>query len=222
MNTRDYFLWFSTINELFLGDKEKLIQCFGNPKTLWNVSVKDMLNNGFNKRITYIIDYSRKTFDPNQVNKKIEQIGIKYVAFCDENYPRRLKEMYCPPIGLFFKGELPDDSRPSVAVIGARLCSDYGKLITDKLVSELAKTGVQIISGLAMGIDGYAHKAALSVSGKTYGILGTGIDKIYPNENTALFHNMYLKGGVISEYYVGCKNRKTNFVIGERKYLFPR
>ncbi len=211
MNTRDYFLWFSTINELFLGEKEKLIQCFGNPNTLWNVSVKEMLDNGFNKRIADIIESSRKTFDPISVTKNLEQNDIKYVAFCDENYPERLKEIYCPPIGLFYIGELPDNNIPTVAAIGARLCSDYGKVITDRIVSELAKTGIQIVSGLAMGIDGYAHRAALCANGKTYGILGTGIDTIYPNENTDLFQKMYIKGGVISEYYLGTKNRRTNF-----------
>lgn len=211
MTERELYLWLAANTELETGEKDKLLKFFGNIWELWNVQEPLLGKSGFPSRITESIVRSRKRFEPEKINTELYRHGIKFVSIGDNSYPEKLKTIDVPPVGLFYKGELPVQKTPSVAVIGARLCSDYGKIITEILVKELTEFGIQIISGLAMGIDGYAHKAALLSEGKTYGILGTGIEKIYPKENYGLYKEMYQKGGVISEYYIGTKNIKSHF-----------
>ena len=96
------------------------------------------------------------------------------------NYPKRFEELAGMPYALFFIGELPREKRPSVAVGGARRCSSYGEKMTLRIVERLAESGIQIISGMALGIDGMAHRAALNVGGKTFAVLGGGANVCYP------------------------------------------
>ena len=93
-----------------------------------------------------------------------------------KNYPKRLEELAGMPYALFFIGEMPQEGIPSVAVVGARRCSSYGEKMTLRFVERLAESGIQIISGMALGIDGMAHRAALNVGGKTFAVLGGGAD----------------------------------------------
>lgn len=119
-------------------------------------------------------------------------------------FPEALKRIAACPTELFVKGELPDILRPSVAIVGARMCSEYGKAQAYRFGAQLAAHGVQIISGLAKGVDAFAHEGALSVSGgRTFGILGCGIDLVYPVQNRYLYDKVMRRGGLISEYKPG-------------------
>lgn len=211
MESRDYYLWLSCISSIELSEKHKLIKFFENPEGVWSASEKSFEKFGINPRTISVVKDSKKKFDVEKVENKMFKEKVRYVSKTDTNYPEKLIEIEDAPFGLFYKGKLPKQHVPTVAVIGSRICSEYGKSITYKLVKELAERGVQIISGLAMGIDGYAHRAALSVNGKTFGILGTGLDKIYPKENIDIYNEMYNKGGVISEYYFDTFPLRTHF-----------
>lgn len=211
MNRRDFYLWLSSITELEIGEKEKLLKYFRDVEKIWNLESDELIDSGFSDRITYILLSAKKKFNIDKVYDKLYKNNTKYVCVEDEIYPEKLRNLDCPPLGLFYRGELPDKNIPSVAIVGARLCSEYGRIVTERFSSELGEAGIQIISGLAMGIDGYAHKAALSVNGKTFGILGNGIDIVYPKENYYLYEEMFNKGGVISEYYFGVKGIKNHF-----------
>lgn len=211
MTERELYLWLAANTELETGEKNKLLKFFGNIGELWNANETLLGKSGFSSRITEAVTRSKKIFNPEEINTEMYRYGIKFVSISEKNYPEKLRLTDAPPVGLFYKGTLPVQDCPSAAVIGARLCSDYGKTVTEILVRELTGYGIQIISGLAAGIDGYAHKAALAVEGKTYGILGTGIEKVYPKENYGLYKEMYKRGGVISEYYIGTKNIKSHF-----------
>lgn len=211
MELRDYYLWFSCISGIELSEKYKLINIFETPEGVWSASEKTFEQLGINSRIISVVKESKRNFDINKVKNRMFKENVRYVSKTDANYPEKLLEIEYTPLGLFYKGELPRENIPTVAVIGSRICSEYGKNITYKLVKELAESGVQIVSGLAMGIDGHAHRAALSVNGSTFGILGTGLDKIYPKENSDIYYEMYDKGGVISEYYFDTFPLKTHF-----------
>ncbi len=142
--------------------------------------------------------------------------GIKFITILDPSYPKRLLELPDSPVGLFVKGEPPKDSMPSIAIIGSRNATQYGLEVARCFGKELAREGIQIISGLAAGIDGAGHKGALEGGGSTYGILGCGINICYPKENFYLYDQIIEKGGLISEYRLGEPPRARNFPIRNR------
>ena len=148
--------------------------------------------------------------------ENLSKNGIFFVTKEDSGYPKRLQNMQQAPYYLYYKGRLPSGSVPSLAVIGARNCSIYGKEIALCFSSILAESGIQIISGMARGIDGYAHKGALEVGGYTCGVLGFGIDICYPKEHNGLKHDLQDKGGVITEYPLGTPGLQQNFPARNR------
>lgn len=132
-----------------------------------------------------------------------EEQGIRFITRQDSDYPVKLKPYPGQPYGLYVRGRLPKEEVPAVAIVGARKCSSYGKAMAAKFGRELAENGVQIISGAAAGVDGISQWAALQAGGVSFGILGSGVDIVYPPENVNLFGALLEKGGLISEYPVG-------------------
>ena len=142
----------------------------------------------------------------------MESKGYKFVLRYEQNYPKRLKDIYDPPHILYYRGRLPDNDRPSIAIIGARECTQYGIYNAMRFASELANNGFQIISGLARGIDEAAHKGVISVEdGTTFAILGCGVDICSPKENINTFMETIANGGVLSEYPIGASPIAGNF-----------
>lgn len=120
-----------------------------------------------------------------------------------DGYPKRLEPLLGMPEELYVEGKLPDDERPAIAIVGARNCSHYGANMAKEYARFLGKAGVQIISGLARGIDTWAHEGALSVDAHTFGVMGCGVDICYPASNRKLFEKMKEQGGVLSEFPPG-------------------
>ena len=137
--------------------------------------------------------------------------GVKLVCMDDNEYPLRLRNIADPPYALWYRGELPANDRLYVGIIGARSCSDYGRRSAEYFGRELAKAGVDVISGMAAGIDGLSQAACLSAGGKSYGILGSGPDVVYPRSNGRLYQNLINNGGVISEFIPGTGAIASNF-----------
>lgn len=137
--------------------------------------------------------------------------GIATVSMTDCEYPERLRNINGLPYMLFYKGKLPSEDKASVAIIGARMCSEYGKSMARYFAEGLAEQGVQIISGLASGIDGLSQKAAINAGGESYGVLGTGIDVCYPSNNRDLYNELQSHGGIISEFPLGIRPLAHNF-----------
>lgn len=128
---------------------------------------------------------------------------MRYVKRAQEEYPSRLRELEGMPEGLYTEGLLPEEGRPAAAIVGARLCSPYGRAQAYRFARALAEAGVQIISGLARGVDGWAHQGALEGGGDTWAVLGCGLDVCYPRENRKLYEAIRQRGGLISEYPPG-------------------
>lgn len=140
---------------------------------------------------------------------KIEEIGIE-----SEDYPKQLKEIYNPPLKLYVLGNKQLLKQGGIAIVGTRKATDYGKKLTLQFAQDLSKNGINIISGLALGIDTCAHLGTLKSNnkGKTIAVLGSGIDNIYPKQNVELARQIIKSGGcIISEYPVGTPVSKTNF-----------
>lgn len=135
--------------------------------------------------------------------KELERKGIKFVKVGDKNYPDKLMPFEDKPKYLFYKGRLPDETKPAVAMVGARACSNYGRNMAKSIARELSENGVQIISGMARGIDTYSALGALEGVTPTFAVLGCGVDICYPTENIELYENIIKNGGLISEYPPG-------------------
>lgn len=125
--------------------------------------------------------------------------GIKYISKSHPGFPEKLKELADCPEGIYVRGRLPDPEKKTVAIVGARMCTPYGRATASYFARVLAANGVQIISGLALGIDGAAHEGALCAGGDTFGVLAGGVDVCYPRTNIGLYEQMKIRGGILSE-----------------------
>lgn len=142
---------------------------------------------------------------------------MKTIYQADENYPEKLKNIYAPPAKLYLLGDENILNMPSIAIIGCRQASDYGKRVAFSFAYELAKKGIVIISGLARGIDTYSHLGAIKANGKTIAILGSGFGNIYPPENKGLCKEIIQKcGAIITEYEMQAKPEKEHFPARNR------
>ena len=136
-------------------------------------------------------------------NKELPE-GIRYIRKGEKNFPEKLLELQDCPDGIYVKGSLPDPEKKTVAIVGARMCTAYGRATASHFARELAANDVQIISGLALGIDGAAHQGALLAGGATFGVLAGGVDICYPRGNIELYTKMNGRSGILSEESCGC------------------
>lgn len=142
----------------------------------------------------------RRQTQPEEIWDKMNRDGIQYTFCKAADFPERLVNIPDPPFGIFYKGRLPDTGFLSAAVIGARKCSEYGKYMAEHITEGLVRHGIAIVSGMAMGIDGISQRTALKTGGRSYAVLGCGVDVIYPPSNEPLYHGLLADGGVLSEY----------------------
>ena len=207
-----YWVWLSSIDNLSLDTIYKLLKIFKEPERIWYLDKKDLEKINLNKEdIDRILNiYYKQNLD--NIMYYIKKNNIITVSINDENYPNSLKNIYDPPILLYLKGNIDLIYKKSISIIGCRLCSSYGKVVTKKFAYNLAKKNITIISGLARGIDTYAHIGALEANGNTIAVLGSGIDVIYPKENENLYNSIIKNNGlIISEYIIGTKPIPINF-----------
>jgi DNA processing protein len=143
--------------------------------------------------------------------KKLEKFSGKLITIWDSEYPSILKKIYDPPILFYILGEFAESDQYSIAIVGTRQPTNYGKVQAEKISADLAKQGITIISGMARGIDSIAHYAAIKSGGRTIAVVGSGLDVIYPAENKKLFEKISENGAVISEFSLGTKPDAQNF-----------
>lgn len=124
---------------------------------------------------------------------------IRYITGFEKEFPDKLRCIKDPPAGIYVRGRLPDETKKSVAIVGSRQCSMYGAKVAEYFGAALAANGVQIISGMAMGIDGISQQAALDAGGVSFAVLGSGPDVVYPKKNEDLYKRILEQGGIISE-----------------------
>lgn len=148
---------------------------------------------------------------------KQSERGVRFVSIEHAEYPRKLLVLQeNAPIGLFVKGELPREELPAVAIIGARKCSTYGSEMAKHFGKLLAEHGVSVISGMAMGADAKSQWGALDGGGKSYAVLGGGVDICYPRENFSLYLQLQQNGGLLSEYPEGIPGKPFHFPLRNR------
>ena len=199
---KDYAHWLSNVpgigNKTLIALTQSGMTC----KEAYTASAKELSAILSQKQRTSL-EKSRLEWNFEQEKKKLEEKQVRFISILDPEYPDKLRHIPDQPFGLYVKGELPDPNVPSVAIIGARMCSDYGRYMARQFGRGLALSGVQVISGMARGIDGLAQHAALSAGGKSFAILGGGVDICYPEENRDVFEALPENGGLISEFPPG-------------------
>lgn len=148
---------------------------------------------------------------PGEEYEKLKVKGIRLVTLADSLYPKGLREIPDAPYGLFVRGSLPEEGEPTVAVIGARDCSQYGSFVAERLGEELGRHGITVVSGMARGIDGISQQAALDAGGRSCGVLGCGVDICYPRGNRKLYDRLWSQGCLVSSYPPGTPAIARNF-----------
>lgn len=134
----------------------------------------------------------------------------------DPLYPKRMRDLPRMPKTLYCLGELPSDDKPTIGIVGARACDGYGQRIAREFGSAFAKCGIQVISGMAVGVDGYSQEGALTGGGKTFAVLGSGVDVVYPPGHMSLYQQIIACGGVLSELPPGTPPIRRNFPLRNR------
>lgn len=147
---------------------------------------------------------------------RLEEQGVRFILCGEAAYPKRLMHIYDKPMWLFVRGMLPEDAKPSAAVIGARSCTPYGRQEAEYFGRILAENGVQVVSGMALGIDQAGHKGAMDGGGLTYAVMGCGIDTCYPPSGIRLHARIREQGGILSEYGPDVPPTASHFPIRNR------
>lgn len=217
MTHREYWYWLCNVPGFGNAKIRKLIERYKTPEQIFEIGAEQI------KQIPYIRKKDCESWEWAKKNSEkivrkyheLEEKHIKFIISEDSDYPIRLKQLYDYPFSLYVKGKLPDQTLPSVAIIGARACSEYGREMAYYFGQRLAKCQIQIISGMAVGIDAWGQKGALQY-GNTFAVLGTGVDICYPSENIALYMQIQKNGGLLSEFPVGMQGFPHLFPIRNR------
>lgn len=206
-----YWIWLSILN-LKPIEKVKLIEYFKNPKRIYELLKKDLEKLTDSEELIKKLTDKSKIKEAEKILKEATANHIKIITGNSNMYSRRLKQIYDYPIVLYAKGNIELLNEKSITIVGSRACSEYGKYVSEKLSYLLAKENICIVSGMAKGIDAYAHKGALLAKGKTIAVLGSGVNKIYPLENRKLYQDILNNNGLIlSEYGVNTKATPEKF-----------
>ena len=197
-----------------------LIEHFGDAQKVLAASAKELAAaEGIGPKIIEALLESKNSQRAEKELTRAQKLGITIVTLNDPNYPECLRQTYDPPPLLYIKGKLPEglnksfDKVRSIAIVGTRNASEYALKFSETLGETLARAGITVISGLALGVDGAAHQGAIKVlGGQTVAVLGSGVDIIYPYNHKKLAEKIVsTQGAIISEYPIGTRPRAQNF-----------
>jgi len=188
----------------------------GDPRAIFTTGLKRLeAVKGVGPAISRALAQWDEYFDLAREEKKLAEAGATFITARDDAYPKLLRQIHDPPIGLYRKGAYAFE-HPCIAIVGSRRTTLYGQSVARKLGAELAERGFCVVSGLARGIDTAAHEGALSVGGRTAAVLGTGLDLIYPPENLDLYRRIAETGAILSEFPFGRRADRQSFAMRNR------
>jgi DNA processing protein len=195
----------------------KLVEHFGSPEAVFRASLTELESTGIQAVSAQSIATGKSAELAREEIARAAAAGVTVISMEDPCYPPRLKEIYDPPLILYVRGNPEVLTRPGIAMVGTRHPSPYGSGMAERLGCDLAAQGLVIISGLARGVDTASHRGAISAKGKTVAVFGTGVDVIYPKENSRLSEQILALGGaLISEFPMGTFAAPQNFPIRNR------
>jgi len=216
---RDLFYWLALRLTPGVGPIRfaKLLERFKSPEAVFQAPASELAR--FPRLPQRTLEALTKFDWGGQVEAELERVrrrGFRLITLQDKSYPSRLARIPDPPPVLWTAGELGPADAPAVAIVGARGATDYGRETATRLAADLAGAGICIVSGLALGIDAAAHRGALAAGGRTIGVLGCGLDVVYPRPNRDLFEKVPRSGALVSEFPLGTLPQPANFPVRNR------
>jgi len=182
----------------------RLLDRFETPEAVFHAPMKELLKiEGLGEKVAEEIRKGPLEKGVERELYLLREVGGRVITLKDEEYPKRLRDIYDPPPLFYVRGGLKKEDELAVSIVGSRKTTPYGRWFTEKVSQELARHGVTIVSGMARGIDSLAHWGAISGGGRTIAVLGCGVDVIYPSENRNLFTKIIDHGGILSEFPMG-------------------
>jgi len=195
----------------------KLVEHFGGPEAVFRASLTELEGTGIQAVSAQSLATGKSAELAREELARAAAAGVSVISADDASYPPRLKEIYDPPLTLYVRGNVDVLTKPGLAMVGTRHPTPYGSGMAERLACDLAAAGLVIISGMARGVDTASHRGAISAKGKTIAVFGTGVDVIYPKENSRLAEQMLALGGAhISEFPLGTFAAPQNFPIRNR------
>jgi DNA processing protein len=213
---RNYWIGFSMVRGIGPVGVRRLREGFGSLEKAWHANAAELRAVGLNRRAAHNLIEARSRIDLDAEMARLDRQGVAALTWEDPDYPPRLLEIHTAPPVLYVRGSLDVADEWAVAIVGTRRVSAYGRQVTYRLASELAANRVTIVSGLARGIDGEAHRAALEAGGRTIAVLASGLDIIYPPEHRQLAKDIVQSGALVSELPLGTRPEAGNFPARNR------
>ena len=209
IDNKQFKVWISLIKNLGFKRYERLVQNFNSQEELWYASNKQLSKiEGIGEKISEMLSNKKIKEDVKRHIEYMERYDIDIIGIEDEEYPWLLKKIPNPPLCIYIIGRKEILNETNIAIVGSRDATEYGKYVAKSFSSYLSMSGLNIVSGLARGIDSYAHIGALRSKGKTIAVLGNGLDTIFPKENKKMAKEIIDTGGcIISEYPLGTRTR---------------
>lgn len=204
MNREAYALWLDAMPGIGKIYRKRLLEHAGEEESVYRLTQGELEKILPDRQQGFFGEWKKK-YSPEQLQEALLSQKISFIPYFAPMYPKRLTQIPDAPYALYVKGRLPADEKRAVAMVGARACSEYGCNMARQFAAQLAQAGVQIISGLARGIDGISQQAALAQGGDSFGVLGCGVDTCYPPENENLYKRCIEHGGILAEYPPGTK-----------------
>ncbi len=211
MSENKYWLGFSLVSGIGPRRLSLLLNSFGNLGVAWQASETQLQQAGLEPQPRENFLHLRKKLDLDFEIDRVQQAGAYLLTLADPDYPPLLKTLSDPPVVLYVRGSVLAVDQSALSIVGTRKATHYGLETAFKLAGALAKQGVTIISGLAHGIDTAAHRGALNAGGRTFAVMGCGVDQIYPNDNRDLADAIVENGALISEFPLGTPPEARNF-----------
>lgn len=207
-----YWIWFSRIENLTPKTQLELLKQFKNPANLWNKKEEDLIKQKINEKLAKRICEQKYKKDLDKYLEYMQKNAIELINIYSQEYPENLKNIYDPPTFLYIKGNKEILNQKSISIVGCRNCTIYGKNTAMKLAYNLSNNNINIVSGLARGIDAYSHIGCLKGKAKTIAVVGCGLDRVYPEENRWIYNKIIENdGAIISEHVIGTKPLAQNF-----------
>lgn len=218
LENKRYWIWLSMIKGLGSKRKQILLNKYKTPEKIYNLKKDEILKlKGFSEKLSENLLDKQNKDNLNSYIEKMEKENINIITIQDKEYPQILKNIYDYPISLYIKGNSNILNNYTIGIVGCRNASEYGIKVSQYFAYNLAKKGINIVSGLAKGIDSYSHIGALKAKGITIGVIGNGLDIVYPRENQYLYDKIVQENGaIISEYPLGVEAEKMNFPARNR------
>ncbi len=206
-----YWVGFNIVRGIGPTRLRALIDYFGSVERAWHAPADGLRSAGLDRRSLGNLLKTRATCDLDREVEKVAALDARVLTWESPGYPRLLREISDAPPVLYVRGTLTEADVWAVAVVGTRRATSYGREVTRRLTGALARSGITVVSGLARGIDGEAHRMALTAGGRTIAVLGCGVDRIYPPEHRTLAQEIMAHGAVVSDYPMGTEPEGSNF-----------